>query len=56
MWECPYAVCVCPVALVEELNLEVSMGHIFPQGLLAAITLVGRRLEMEGLEPEPGVR
>ena len=34
---------------------EVSMGHVFPQGVLAAITLVRGRLEMEGLEPEPGV-
>ena len=34
---------------------EVSMGHVFPWGLLAPTTLVGDRAEEEGLEPEPGM-
>ena len=34
---------------------ELSVGHIFPQGVLAAITLVRGRAGDRGLEPEPGV-
>ena len=34
---------------------KVSMDRIFFQCVLAAITLVGGGLEMEGLGPEPGV-
>ena len=34
---------------------KVSTGQIFAYGVLAVITLVGGGLEMEGLEPVPGV-
>ena len=34
---------------------DMSTSHIFPQGVLAASTLVGYGLEMEGLKPELGV-
>ena len=30
---------------------DLSMSHIFPQGVLAAVTFVGGETEMEGLEP-----
>ena len=36
-------------------GFDVNISHIFPQGVLAAITLVGSGLEKEGLGPEPGV-
>lgn len=31
------------------------MGHVFPQGVLIAVNLVGGGAKMEGLEPEPGI-
>lgn len=52
MWEYPYVVCICPVALVGELNLKVSSDCIFPQGVLATTTLVGG-LKLERLKPKP---
>lgn len=36
-------------------GLDVSISHIFPEGLLATLTLVGSVLEMEGLGPETGM-
>ena len=33
---------------------DLIMSYIFPQGMLAAITLVGHGLKIEGLDPEPG--
>ena len=42
MWECPYTVCVCPVALVgERAGFDVNTSHIFPQGVLVVVILVG---------------
>ena len=39
----------------EIVGSEVSMGHIYPQGMLAATTLVGGRTGGGGVEPEPDV-
>ena len=33
---------------------DLVMSYIFPQGMLAVITLVGHGLKTEGLDPEPG--
>ena len=41
MWVCPYAICMCPVAFAVRAGCEVSIGPIFPLGVLAATTLVG---------------
>lgn len=40
MWDHPYAVCMCPVALVRELDLKSSWVTLSP-GVLAAVMLVG---------------
>ena len=40
MWECPYTVCTCLVALVGELTFTWK-SCVFPQGVLEGITLVG---------------
>ena len=32
---------MCPLALMVELGLKVCTSHVFPQGVPAAITLVG---------------
>ena len=58
----------CPCVGVSHCSLSVpsgfggrtgsegSMDHVFPQGVLAAITVVGGgEVEMEELEPEPVV-
>ena len=37
-------------------GFDVDASHVFPQGVLAAITLVGVGLELEELEQAPGVR
>ena len=34
-------ICVCPVALLGELDLMRALGHIFPQDVLAANNMVG---------------
>ena len=57
--------CPCVGASLDSLHVpsgfggragsDMSTSHIFPQGVLAASTLVGYGLEMEGLKPEPGV-
>lgn len=39
MWELPYPVCVCPLVLRAEFDLNTS--HVFLQGVLVAISLVG---------------
>ena len=54
VWEHPYAVYVCPVALVGELDLTWA-GLMSSQGELAAITLQGGGAGDGGLELEPGV-
>ena len=36
--------------------LDVSISYVFPQGVLAAVTLVGGGLEVERLELVPSVR
>ena len=49
MWEHPYTDCVCP-CLGGRAGFDVDSSYIFPQGVLAAITLEGVELKMEGLE------
>ena len=43
------------MSLGGRVGSDVNMSHVFPQGLLVAITLVGGGAELEGLDPEPGV-
>ena len=40
MWEHPYADCLCPKPLVVGAGFNVDANQLFPQGVLAAITLV----------------
>ena len=47
-----YSLCV-PSGFDGRTGFDMNTSQIFPQGVLAAITIVGVRLEMEGLEPEP---
>lgn len=46
---------MCAQWLCWRAGSKVSTGYHFPQGVLAAITLVGEAdLEMQGLESKPG--
>lgn len=44
-----------PTGFDASFGSEVSTSHVFPQDVLATITLVGGGLEMEGLERDAGV-
>ena len=58
MWEHPHVGRV-PSHLVGEVDLmwmHLSSSHISPQGVLAAITLVGDVVVMEYLEADQGER
>ena len=41
MWENPHTVSMCPVALEGRAGFDLNTGHIFPESMLVAITLVG---------------
>lgn len=41
MCECPYAVCMCPVAFARRARSGMSTGQILPQGVMAASTMEG---------------
>lgn len=45
LWEHPYTVCVCPVALVEELDLIWTQVTLFVRICGSSLTLVGDRAE-----------
>lgn len=44
-----------PGGFGQRVGSDMSMSHIFPQGVLAAFTLGGSDAEIEGLEPAPSV-
>lgn len=44
-----------PSGFCRRAESKVSMGHVFPQGVLIAVNLVGGGAKMEGLEPELGI-
>ena len=41
MLECPYTHCVCPVPFGGRAGYNRDASHVFPQGVLTAIILVG---------------
>ena len=56
MWEAfLYRLCVFN-AFGRRAGFDIYASHLFPQGVLAAITLVEVALEMQELEEEMGVR
>lgn len=56
MWEYPYTDCMFPMHLVGELDLTWMQSQVFPQGVLAVITLMRGCMEMEQVELKLGVR
>ena len=50
---------MCSMALVRELDFDMNISHIFPQGVLTAITLLGgwaiERVARTGARSEPGL-
>lgn len=46
---------VCAGWLWSRVGSDMSVSHIFPQGVLAAFTFVGSGAEIEVLEPAPSV-
>ena len=53
MGELPYPVCVCPLVLRAEFDLNTS--HVFLQGVLVAVSLVGGGAGDARAWLEPGV-
>lgn len=45
-----------PTAFTWRAGFDMDTSHVFPQGVLVAIALIGVWLEMERLELEPGMR
>ena len=54
MWEYPYTDCMFPMHLVGELDLTWMQSQVFPQGVLAVITLMRGCMEMEQVELKLG--
>ena len=50
-----YRLCI-PNAFGGRAGFDMNASHVFPQGVLAAITVVGGGLEMKGLQLGLGVR
>ena len=55
VWECPYEVCVCPMALVGELDLKWAWTVSSPGVWWQPLHWWDVGLELVGPEPEPGV-
>lgn len=49
-----FGLCV-PSGFGGRTESEVTLGHMFPQGVLAVMTLVRGGAGDEGAKPEPGV-
>lgn len=41
MWECPCVDCVLSSIFGLRADFDVDTSHIFPQGVLATVTLIG---------------
>ena len=41
MWECPCVDCVLSSVFGTRADFDVDTSHIFPQGVLATVTLIG---------------
>ena len=54
MWECLYAVCLCPVTLLTELDLKWAQAASFPGVCWQLPPWWEVGLESKGLEPKPG--